>query len=112
MESNKHFTRNVILLIIFAVLLGALISYLDRDKTYHAQPTVIPPPPASTGWHYNFNTEEWEPIYSQPRANDNIAPQRNKGLTEDDLQDYLEDHVDEYLEDTYWGEEYDLNDKE
>lgn len=109
--NKKGFNRNAIVLIFIAIFLAWLISFMDRDRTYVAEPSSIPVPPDNSGtWHYDYQKGTWVNIYSStPRANgENSLPEPK--IDEDDLQKYLEEHVDGYLEDTYWGEEFDLKD--
>ena len=117
MQNNRITLRSVVVMIIVAVVFSILIAWADRDKPPPVYESLIPPPPSNDGtWYYDFHNQQWKPIYSSPRANGGYrsyeSPKESEELNEDDLQEYLEKHVDGYLEDTYWGEEYDINDIE
>ena len=74
----------------------------------------VPKPPSERYddkyWLWNSTTKDWDLIDIKPydRAKAISKPE----LDEDALNRYLEKKIDGYMEDTYWGEEWDLNDKE
>lgn len=78
----------------------------------------VPPAPEKrdTGkyWLWDSKQQKWV-SYDFPDIGDSPSPGRANAISrpeldEDELQEYLEKHIDGYIEDTYWGEEYDLND--
>lgn len=111
---NKIKIKQVLLWILVAVGLSFLIAYVDRDQDPPPVQTLIPPPPDnSMTWYYDFNEEVWKNIYrTGSRAKGDNSSSRPSNIEEADIQEYLEKKVDGYLEDTYWGEEYDITDKE
>jgi len=110
MEVQEITFRRVLLWLAIVVLLSWLIAYSDREKEYVIPSSVIPAKPEEPGdYYYDFNKEKWESLYSNPRANGVKAPEQPNTFTEEDLEDHLEKNVDGYLEDTYWGEEYDID---
>jgi len=60
-------------------------------------------------WRYDFVLQKWVLFQiDYDRAN----TEKSDGMSEDDLQRYLEKKVPGYLEDTYWGQEYDVDDED
>ena len=114
MEDQKITVKQALFLIAIAVGLSFLIAYVDRDQPAPKMETMIPAPPDNSGdWYYSFHDHSWRKIFrGTPRANDSNSSSRARKTEEVDIQEYLEKHVDGYLEDTYWGEEYDISDKE
>ncbi len=107
-------SKQILIWVLIAIALSFLIAHVDRPKSPPPVKTAIPPPPdSSEGWYYSLSKEEWRKIFrGNPRANGVNSSSEAQKPEEVDIQDYLEKHVDGYLEDTYWGEEYDVTDKE
>ena len=102
----------IIVWVIICILLGIWIGFRYDVKEPMNNPSMVPLcPDASKPMYYDFNEEIWKYIYREDRAKGGIVP-REPYLNEEDLQRYLEKKVDGYIEDTYWGEEYDLEDNE
>lgn len=107
---KPNYWIQVLLGTIVCILLGLWIGITYDDQDPLNVPSQIPPPPdTERAMYYDFNEEEWKYLLRGARAK---GVKRDCGMTEDDLQEYLEKKVDGYLEDTYWGEEYDLLDRE
>jgi len=96
--------------VIISLLLGLWIGLTYNKNPIPSTSTQIPPSPdPGQPMFYDFDSETWVYVFQQPRANGN----KKRGVTEKELQRYLEKKIPNYLEDTYWGEEYDLeNDKD
>jgi len=108
--------KDLIKIIIILVIAFAFTIYCIIFNT--AEPVIVydlrvPPAPKErfqdSYWEWNSDSQTWVlKTISSDRAKAIIKPE----LDEDALQEYLEKHIDGYLEDTYWGEEYDLTDKD
>ena len=107
---NKTNRWRIIGIIILIILFIDMIIYHLRGPTAVKSETNIPKPdPGREAFYFDFYSKEW--VYrdgrDSHRANDIKVPR--DGL---DIQEYLEEHIDGYKEDTYWGEEYEFNDKD
>lgn len=100
----------ILLTIIFAI--DMVISYFGGPKKTEVKSSIPPPDMSRDPRVYDFYQDRW--VYGDEedrRANGIYCPPPDKGLTEEDIQEFLEDHIDGYKEDTYWGEEWDEPEK-
>jgi hypothetical protein len=116
----------IIVLILFAFWLGYQI---DKHKTKEPNPEQDPvieyqnniPPLDPNRDPLYFNYEEGKWVYKDEikyRNNPSVFIIETPNIrnidreeVEEIIQKYLEHNVDGYKEDTYWGEEYEFNDK-
>lgn len=100
----------VVMFIIFGVMM--VIDLVKKPKVIRSNSTIPIPDPNRAAHVYDFYKDRW--VYKDELStgakgvNGTGEPQRSN----DDIQDYLEEHLDGYKEDTYFGEEWDANDKE
>lgn len=54
-------------------------------------------------WHWDMYLNEW--VIKEKTDPPGIKPNKPKGITEEDLEEYLKENVPNYEEETYWGDE-------
>jgi hypothetical protein len=99
--------RNIILQLILVILVGVWVALTyDNCDEPHTKSNIPPKPLYNGPQIYDFDDEEWKPLFYEPNVNE---PDKRKYIEYKDLDKYLMENVDGYLEDTYWGQEYDLD---
>lgn len=112
MPEKKITPGRVILYIILSILLAFIIANnYEIDEVMETDYSIPPKPEPGVPMIYDFDDEKWVRIYSEPRAKAKESS-NSDGLTEKELQRYLEKKVPGYFEDTYWGQEYGIDDPE
>jgi len=100
----------LLIALIGSILMGIWIgNTYDKQEPTKSENSRPPCPDTTKPMYFDFVKGVWQYIYLEDRANE---PRRiSKPLmNEQDVQRYMEKKIPGYLEDTYWGEEYDLDD--
>lgn len=95
-----------------SILLGVWIgSTYDKPGKIDTQTSKPPCPDNTKPMYFDYVNGEWHYTYRIDRANEPKELPK-PSMNEQDVQRYLEKKVPGYLEDTYWGEEYDLDNQD
>jgi len=82
---------------------------MDTSTHYYNSPK---PDMGRNPSHYEWQARKWIYINETSSIIDPTKREYPEELIKEQIQKYLEEHVDDYLEDTYWGETWDLRNKE
>ena len=84
-------------------------SNYDKPGVIDTQTSKPPCPDTSRPMYFDYVNGVWIYTFKSDRANEPNDFSK-PSIDEEDLQRYMEKKIPGYLEDTYWGEEYDLDD--
>ena len=86
-----------------------VIPEMDTSTHYYNSPK---PDMSRNPSYYDWRERKWIYFNETDKISDPTKREYPEELMKEQMQKYLEEHIDDYLEDTYWGEEYDITDKE